>query len=326
MKEGWERTGIPITLDLRQMSDIIKPVFPDKRIVSAERIGTGFSNTNYKIHLSEGSRPFVFRLYRGSKEIADKEFALAELVHKTVPVADFIYADTSCSVLEQPWAILEWKEGILLRDVLKSGSFEDIAAPAAAVGKVLADIHAFSFPESGFFDGKLKITYPIRMDGDFFLSFMEESLFHNQCGKWLGEEITQKLWLFCKASHSALSENSEKPVLVHSDFNGLNLLMQPDSTNYSVSAVLDWEFAFAWSRHADIANMLRYEEDDSPFERHFIQAYQAQGIVLADNWKHLSKLEDLIALCDLLNNSTTETPNRVRDLRRLIARTVQTNV
>jgi aminoglycoside phosphotransferase (APT) family kinase protein len=241
----------------------------------------------------------------------------------TVPVADFIYADTSCSTYDKPWGVLEWKEGLLLRDVFRTGTLQNLASAAESVGSILANIHAYTFPEPGFFGKDLKVIHPFNMGGEGFLSFIEESLFRKQSGKWLGEELTQSLWSFCQTYSSLLSESRETPVLVHSDFNGLNILMQQGPAGCSVSAVLDWEFAFSWSRNADIANMLRYEEDGSPFEKHFIRAYQEQGAVLEDNWKLLSKLEDLVALCDMLNNSTTDTPNRVQDLQRLIARTVQ---
>lgn len=323
MKEGWERTELPISLDLRHINEIIKPAFPGKRVIAAERIGTGLSNSNYKIHLEGSVEPYVVRLYRGEGEIADKELAIAQLVRQTVPVADFIYAETSCSMFDKPWAVLEWKEGFLLRDVIRNGTLEDIASAAASAGSILANIHGYTFPESGFFGKDLKVIHPFSMNGEHFLSFIEQSLFHNQCGKWLGDELTQALWSFCQAYSPLLSESREMPVLVHSDFNGLNILMQQGSTGCSVSAVLDWEYAFSWSRHADIANMLRYEEDSSTFEKHFIRAYQEQGTVLENNWKLLSKLEDLVALCDMLNNSTMDTPNRMSDLKGLIARTIQ---
>jgi aminoglycoside phosphotransferase (APT) family kinase protein len=322
MKEGWERTKLPVALNLGQLNQIINPAFPGKRIISAERIETGLSNSNYKINLEGSAQPYVVRLFRGDGEIVDKERAIAQLVRQTVPVAEFIYADTSCSTFDQPWAVLEWREGFLLRDVIRTGTPEDIASVAASAGSILANIHAYTFPESGFFGKDLKITHPFSMDGKRFLSFIEESLFYNQCGKWLGEELTQEVWSFCQIYSSLLSESSETPILVHSDFNGLNILAQHGRNGCSVSAVLDWEDAFSWSRHADIANMLRYEEDDSTFEKHFIRAYE-EGAVLEDNWKLLSKLEDLVALCDMLNNSTMDTPNRMTDLQRLIARTVQ---
>jgi aminoglycoside phosphotransferase (APT) family kinase protein len=323
MKDSWERTNLPISLDLRQINEMIKPAFPGKRVIAAERIGIGLSNSNYKIQLEGIAESYVLRLFRGEGEIADKEFALAQLVRQTVPVADFIYADTSCSTFDKPWAVLEWKEGFLLRDVFRNGTIEDIASAAASTGSILAHIHGYTFPESGFFGKDLKVTHPFSMNGERFLSFIEPIIFHDQCGKWLGEELTQALWSFCQTYSSLLSESKEMPVLVHSDFNGLNILMQHGPTGCSVSAILDWEDAFSWSRHADIANMLRYEEDGSIFEKHFIRAYQEQGTILEDNWKILSKLEDLVALCDMLNNSTMDTPNRMRDLKDLIVRTIQ---
>ncbi|NRF95352.1 aminoglycoside phosphotransferase family protein [Paenibacillus frigoriresistens] len=313
MKEGWERMELPITLDLRQINEIIKPAFPGKKVMAAERIDTGLSNSNYKIHLEGSAEAFVVRIFRGDGEIADKELAVAQLVRQTVPVADFIYVDTSCSTFDKPWAVLEWKEGFLLSDVFRTGTLQDITSSAASAGSILVNIHAYTLPESGFFGSDLKITHPFSMDGERFLSFIEDILFHNQCGKWLSGELTKVLWSFCQTYSSLLSESREMPVLVHSDFNALNILMQHGPIGCSVSAVLDWEDAFSWSRHADIGNMLRYEEDGSTFEKHFIRAYQEQGAVLEDNWKLLSRLEDLVALYDMLNNSTMDTPNRMRD-------------
>lgn len=115
-------------------------------------------------------------------------------------------------------------------------------------------------------------------------------------------------------------------MLVHSDFNGLNILIGHVSSSCNVSAVLDWEFAYSGSGLADIANMLRYEQNDSLLERHFLRSYQDHGGTLPPNWRLLSKLEDLVALCDMLNNSSAETPNRIRDLRRLIAAGLPVNL
>jgi len=323
MKEGWERTEQPISLDLKQLNELIKPALSGERVIAAERLSTGLSNSNYKIVLEGSATPYVVRLFRGDGEVAQKEAAIAKLVRETVPVADYIHLDTSCSTFNKSWAVLEWKEGFLLRDVLKMGTSEDVAAAASSVGSVLARIHSFTFPESGFLDKDLTIAHPLKMDDDTLISFIEQCLFHSPCSEWLGEDLTRQVWSFCQMHRSILTEYMETPMLVHSDFNGLNILMRNDKTGCSVSAVLDWEFAFSWRRHADIANMLRYEEDGSLFENYFIRAYQENGAVLNENWKLLARLEDLVALCDMLSHSTVDSPNRIRDLKRLIARTVQ---
>jgi aminoglycoside phosphotransferase (APT) family kinase protein len=323
MKESWERPEPPVLLDLKVINYILGTVFPGKRVIAADRIGTGLHNSNYRILLEGNTDPLVLRIYSESGEVAEKELAIAELVGGTIPIADILYADTSGSKFNRPWALLEWKQGSLLRDVIKTGSPENIASAAQSTGRILAGIHGFTFTEPGFFGKDMRITKPISPGAEHFFSFMEHSLFHNLSGKWLGAELAGELWSFCQRYGHTLTESRLDPVLVHSDFNGPNILMQQEPAGYSVSAVLDWEFAFSASRYIDIANMLRYEQDGSLFEQHFIAAYRESGGVLEDNWKRLSKLEDLVALCDMLNHSTKETPNRLRDLQRLVAGTVR---
>lgn len=108
-------------------------------MTAAEPIGVGFSNSNYKLRLEGMAEPYVLRLYRGDEEVAAKEHAVARLLQGKVPVADFVFADWSCTSYRCPWAVLEWKEGSLLRDVLKTGTAEQIALAAASVGSVLAE-------------------------------------------------------------------------------------------------------------------------------------------------------------------------------------------
>ncbi len=47
---------------------------------------------------------------------------------------------------------------------------------------------------------------------------------------------------------------------MHSDFNPKNVLAVRAGGRWSVSAVLDWEFAFSGSPLHDIGNMLRFEQ------------------------------------------------------------------
>ncbi|KIL40944.1 aminoglycoside phosphotransferase [Gordoniibacillus kamchatkensis] len=323
MKENWERAEAPVTLELPEIAELVAPLFRGKRVTAAERIGIGLSNSNYKLELEGMREPYVLRLYRGDENVAAKERDIARLLRGTVPVPDILYADWSRTRYKSPWAVVEWREGALLRDVIRSGNAEQIASAAASAGAVLARIHSYRFPAPGFFGPNLSIAHPFAMDADNFLSFMEHSLFEAQSGVWLGEELKQAVWSMCRRCSPLISQREEPPVLVHSDFNGLNILVRCDSSGCSVSAVLDWEFAFAGSGLVDIANMLRYEPRDSALERHFIRAYIEHGGTLPSNWRLLSKLDDLIALCDMLNGSMAQTPNRINDLRRLIAATVQ---
>ena len=324
MKEEWERSSkSSMHIEYETLNSMISQVFRGKRLTKAERTQTGLSNGTYKVEIEGTTIPYFLRIFAGGSDAASKEKAIAERLRGVVPVADYIYLDASRKLIEYDWAIIEWKEGVLLRDLLQRGDERQIAKVAESVGSVLARIHSHTFECPGFFAGDLTISTPFNMDENEFISFISESLDKGKTGEWLGAEATEKVRKFCESHRSLLSEIHEPPVLVHSDFNGLNLLVIERPDGFEVSAVLDWEFAFSGRRYVDIGNMLRYEDDNSLFERHFIKAYRGSGGFLHENWVLLSKLEDLIALCDLLNRSTPEMPNRIADLRQLIMRTIQ---
>lgn len=324
MKESWERSSKSSAhIKYETLNSMISQVFSGKRLIKAERTQTGLSNGTYKVEIEGSTTPYLLRISAGGLDVASIEKAIAERLRGVVSVADYIYLDTSRKVIEYDWALIEWKEGVLLRDILQRGEESQIAKVAESVGSVLARIHSHTFECPGFFAGDLTIANPFNMDENEYYSFISESLDNESTGHWLGAEVTEKVRSFCESHRSLLSEIHEPPVLVHSDFNGLNLLMIEKPNGFEVSAVLDWEFAFSGRRYVDIGNMLRYEHDNSLFERHFIKAYRGSGGFLDENWALLSKLEDLIALCDLLNRSTPEMPNRIADLRQLIIKTVQ---
>jgi fructokinase len=89
--------------------------------------------------------------------------------------------------------------------------------------------------------------------------------------------------------------------LVHSDYNGKNLLALQRGGRWSISAVLDWEFAYSGSPLADIGNMLRFRAAYPPgFASAFIAGYREAGGDLPPDWREASEALDLYALADLL--------------------------
>lgn len=88
---------------------------------------------------------------------------------------------------------------------------------------------------------------------------MEEFLINGQTSDWLGEELTNKLWNFARINNRLLKNIDVAPALVHSDCNGLNILVSESKEHYEVTGIIDWEFACAGPVYVDIGNMLRYE-------------------------------------------------------------------
>lgn len=319
MKANWERPAAPAPMNQTQASALVSDLFPGKQVLQVERIGTGLSNSNYIIRFSGMSVPYILRVYREGAWIAEKEQAIHQLLMNSAPVPQILYMDASCTRLSQPYAVLEWMPGKLLRDVLQNGDADEISRCAASAGAALAQIHSHQFEEPGFFGSGLNIAQRIKMDADTFTAFIVDSLEQQNAGQYLGSGIARRLQECCAKLAPYLDEQAGKPVLVHSDYNGLNILFEDGA----VSAVLDWEFAYSGSRLCDIGNMLRYEKPDSIFEQAFIKGYVEAGGQLPFNWRMLARLEDLVALCDLLNRSTPAMPNRISDLKSLIANSIE---
>jgi aminoglycoside phosphotransferase (APT) family kinase protein len=89
--------------------------------------------------------------------------------------------------------------------------------------------------------------------------------------------------------------------LVHSDYNGKNLLAVGGDGRWSISAVLDWEFAFSGSPLTDVGNMLRFRACRPPgFAGGFVAGYRDAGGQLPERWREISEALDLYALADFL--------------------------
>ena len=81
---------------------------------------------------------------------------------------------------------------------------------------------------------------------------------------------------------------------------------------WEATPVLDWKEAFAWSRYADIGNLLRYQADASSFALGFQRGYTEGGTSLPPDWRMLARIEDLAALLDMLRQSTPKTRGALR--------------
>ncbi|WP_051775471.1 phosphotransferase family protein [Paenibacillus tyrfis] len=157
-KAGWERGEPFVRLSLAELNGLLEPVFPGRSVEFAQPLGTGLSNSNYKIRLRGEERPFVLRIYRGDADVMRKEKAVAQLVRFAVPVPAFLHADASFARFPRPWALLEWHDGELLSSLRLTASPEELASAAAALGRTLASVHAFPFPVPGLLGPELEIA------------------------------------------------------------------------------------------------------------------------------------------------------------------------
>lgn len=316
LEQDWGRRQALVELDLATINTLARPAFPGHQVIGTELLTEGHCNTNYKLTLAGLDEPFVLRVYRRDQASSQKDWDLYQLIQGRVPVPRMLYHDDSCQHLAWPYTIMTWAEGILLRDAIEKGDAREQSSYGYAVGSALAAIGSFTFPQAGFFGPGLDVE-PFT-GNESYLQLIRHFLTTGPTQERLGPELSQRLWNFVEAQHGYLDALPPTAALVHSDFKGINILVHEGE----VSAVLDWEFAFAGSPLTDIANMLRYEHRmPEAFVSQFLRGYQVQGGVLPPDWHRCIKLLDLISLCEFAHAPEVNEVV-VRDVIELMERTL----
>jgi len=180
------------------------------------------------------------------------------------------------------------------------------------LGELLADLGGMPMLSAGpFVDGRLAIgSFEPDLDG---LPAAVE-LAEPRLGWWSPEELTGLREVAVGAQ--ALLDTVGRRVLVHSDFNAKNLLVDPEGLH--VTGLLDWEYAHAGHPFTDLGNLLRFERDEV-FTAAVLAAYTARRGGPADEALALARAADLWALVDL---ATRRGENPVAEQADRLLRTV----
>lgn len=297
-----ERRCPVIELDGATLTDLVQPAIPSARIVAADLLSGGFVNTNYRVQLAGWDQALVVRLFVRDPAACQKEVDLARLVGSRVPVPEILFADPTGARCGIPYSVATWVEGVKLADILSSGDADAIAGAAYATGATLAAIAAFPFPVTGFFGPGLTIPQPWDAVQDFCPAFIASCLFDGHAGNVLGASLTTRLWAMVTSHRNLLVGIDRAPCLLHADYKAINLLLRQVNGTWSMAAVLDWEFAFAGPPLFDVGILLRDSHALPPsFESQILAALQANGYALPTAWKPITKMLDLMNLCDFLN-------------------------
>lgn len=300
--EPWTRRHAFVALDDRELAAMLRPLFGERRVESAEPLTGGFVNTNYRVRLAGLDDAFVLRSYVRDAGACQRERDIIARVRGSVPVAEVLYADTRGEAFGRPYAVMRWMEGVTLDQLLARPAEADPVAIAACLARTLAAIGSFTFPQIGFFGPELAIAEPLGSVREFCVNYLESCLFHDRAGERIGPDLTAELWRLVSANAHLLDVLGDSAALVHSDYKGSNLLLRQTSGQWEVAAVLDWEFAHAGTPLVDIGILLR-DADTLPsgFAPAFATAYRAAGGSLPTEWRQIAQLLDLMNYCEFLN-------------------------
>jgi aminoglycoside phosphotransferase (APT) family kinase protein len=281
----------------------LEQALPGQQITGTAPLGGGHSNEN--ILVTTGSGSYVLRRYRrGSRAAAARTCAIeaalaARLRAGPVPVPEVIAADPAGAAAGEPLLLARHVAGVLVSMALGEDSGQ-AAGIGRAAGRALAGIGAVTFERGGMFTGPDLVPAPDGMPASL-PEFVEACLRAGNAASALSpDEIDGLRGLAARAGPLAAGTACSRQ-LVHSDYNGKNLLAVCRGGRWLISAVLDWEFAFSGSPLTDVGNMLRFRERYPPgFTDGFLAGFQDAGGRLPPRWREISEALDLYALADFL--------------------------
>jgi aminoglycoside phosphotransferase (APT) family kinase protein len=282
---------------------MVHAAFPGTRLLEAEPFPEGLRNANFKICLDSFSKPIVLRVYEQDASLCQKEIDLLRLVSGSVPVAQVIHTEPGGLDDLPPFALLQFVEGISFRELRRRGDPVAIAQAAFSAGETLASIGRFTFSKPGWLAPGPAVTDPLLEGANPIPRFIDMCLaadpLQRRTPVGLRDRVHDLVWSWA----SPIELLSGQTCLVHGDFNKRNLIVKQGPAGWIVAAVLDWEFAVSGSPLADIGNFLRYERDSCPTaEPYFSEGFLSAGGTLPLDWRYLTKLVDLAAVCESLTH------------------------
>ena len=188
-----------------------------------------------------------------------------QLNQKTSLTMPKIYA-ADVSYQKWPWryTIKEHVQGIEFVHIREQLNSEQLSVAYHQMGEAVAQIHALAFPAFGALDDKLKLQHPLP-----WLQALQ-----NRAKQMIRNQRLRNIFLSVLDKSNDLFPQDLKASLCHDDLHGYNILFQQEGNQWRLSAILDFEKAWAGHAETDLAKMDLWTEMTSD---DFWQAYLANA-------------------------------------------------
>jgi aminoglycoside phosphotransferase (APT) family kinase protein len=266
------------------------------KVSDTQLIAEGGSTTNYAVRLSCGKQ-FLLKLYPENGGNGAREMAAYRYASAFVRVPQVYVFDDSREVIGSPYAILEFIEGVGLKQYITDRSCfpEELAG---SIGRSLARLHGRAYGCMAALDGSLCVAQkllPITSLHEYYLNGPQGKLLDRQvCGDVLG---------FLAEHRDMLARLEQHTVFCHGDFSLGNMIIDRLGEVWFI----DFEYSLAAPPYSDIGRFFR----DQPALQSvlnegvlaaFIEGYNAcAGRKLDADWYKLARLMDMTALLHLLS-------------------------
>lgn len=296
-------------LSLKHVRPLLARAIAEERVSGFEVLAGGLINTNLKIHFVSGRTPVVLRLYRDGADVCRKEIAILRLVGPNLRVPAVIFAEPDGLEGLGAFAVFDYVNGITFQSLKRTNHLNSIQQAATSVGRTLAEIGRYEFPKAGRLvvgagSEYLDVGADYVEGPDPIPSILDSFLSSPILQERLGISLIQRLHDFVWSWAPQLPDLSDERRLVHCDFGNRNILVCEERGEWSVAAVLDWEFAFSGSPLLDVGHFMRYERKGTPLlEPCFSRAYVEHGGKLPDGWREIVRVIDLTGIVECFTHA-----------------------
>lgn len=221
-----------------------------------------------------------------------------------LPVPEVLHVDLVGGPIGRPYALLSLLPSEPLSRVEDDLPENAIADLGRAIGMSAARMHAERFEGSGFFavgrSGELQLPDPlISIRGPYEAlsrKCLSTPVLRERLGDRLTDELTERF-----ARHADLVwSRLDQARLTHSDFNQKNILVAQVNGTWTVTGLLDFEFAHSGSGLDDLGNFLRFDEEQPNYGPTLVEGYLAAGGSLPPEWRLCTHYLDLVPMMQIL--------------------------
>lgn len=245
------------------IENMIRQAFPQANVVSHHPLESGLIKQDYVVQLQNPSVQVVLRIYlRDAPHYKiEKEMHLLQVVmpETGVPTARVIHFDDDRTIIDRPYAVLNYLPGEPLEKILPRMDEPDQRAVGYEAGRYLAKLHSIPLAKFGQFSGD---------DPSALTS--EKGYTVARVAEWL--DICEENGLLNDSAIVALRHlvgqtpvlDRQKACFVHGGYHGENINVQEGVAGFHVTGVFNFEHAQGWSPEWDMARLLGLVFDDYP--------------------------------------------------------------
>jgi Ser/Thr protein kinase RdoA (MazF antagonist) len=270
-----------------EIKKIIKVKWPNAKIKSIREFPEGYNNIAFDVKLSNGNYVIKLIKLKGYEKYSLKQKHLRTLVRKKFkdfPIPKIIKSDFSKKLIDKPYIIAEKIEGKSLQSAHKG--ILNKKELYSEIGELYGKLHSFKLKKYGELDPSLKI---IKKYPSWYLENCKnvEKLFEKiGLNRLLSDKSLERSREFFKKNKYLLKKELG-PRLCHGDAAQTNILVKKLRSKYTVSGIIDFEFANASGITKELFSGLRTFEKKWEYKESLVEGYSKWG-KLPKEWEKLA--------------------------------------